>query len=294
MVVPAFGIELLGALKPLLREVRLAFLAERDGELEGRFGLGFSGASFFHAALVVFVGEGEFALRALGDPVAEGGNVGVALGTDDFAPDLEFLVLRGRGFGGANDAALLVDPNSGGDVRQLIGGADGVGGVDERRVSGLGGVVPLARGGFPACVLRGGDEFKALGFEFLIDGLPAWQIEAASSPGGPTEQEDFAAAEVGEADGLALAVGDGKVRGDAGLEEAGAEHGHFAEAPEAAFVDEGLTNFAGEAGEVERVPAFELLGQRDADISAAGALGFDFEAVDLGQCRGGDPEVAVF
>ena len=70
MVVPTFGIELLGALKPLLSEVGLAFLAEGDGEFEGRFGLGFGGAPFFHAALVVFVGEGEFALGALGDPVA--------------------------------------------------------------------------------------------------------------------------------------------------------------------------------------------------------------------------------
>ena len=125
-----------------------------------------------------------------------------------------------------------------------------MGGVDERRVSGLRRVVPLAGSSFTARVLRGGDEFKTLGLQFLIDGLPAWQIEAAPSPGGPTEQQNFATTEVGEADGLALAVGNGEVRSDAGLEKARAEHGHFAKAPEAALVDEGLTNFAGEAGEV--------------------------------------------
>ena len=169
-----------------------------------------------------------------------------------------------------------------------------MGGVDECRVSGLGLVVPFAGRGFPACVLRGGDEFKALGFEFLINDLPAWQIEAAPSPGGPTEKEDFATAEVGEADGLALAVGNGEVRGDAGLEKACAEDGHFAEAPEVALVDEGLTNFAGEAGEVEPASPLQLLGQRDADVGAAGPLRFDFEAVDAWKGRVGDPEVAVF
>ena len=101
-------------------------------------------------------------------------------------------------------------------------------GIDERGVGGFGGVVPLAGGRFPARVLRGGDEFKALGLQFLINGLPAWQIEAAPSPGGPTEQEDFAAAEVRKADGLALAVGHGEVWSDAGLQKARAEDGHFA------------------------------------------------------------------
>lgn len=51
-----------------------------------------------------------------------------------------------------------------------------MGGVDERRVSGLRRVVPLAGSSFTARVLRGGDEFKPLGLQFLIDGLPAWQI----------------------------------------------------------------------------------------------------------------------
>ena len=168
-----------------------------------------------------------------------------------------------------------------------------MGGVDECRVSGLGLVVPFAGRGFPACVLRGGDEFKALGFEFLINDLPAWQIEAAPSPGGPTEKEDFATAEVGEADGLALAVGNGEVRGDAGLEKACAEDGHFAEAPEVALVDEGLTNFAGEAGEIEPAALREALRNRDTDVRAACALRLQCELVDIRQILGTHPQLAA-
>jgi len=169
-----------------------------------------------------------------------------------------------------------------------------VSGIDERRISGLGCVVPLTGGGFPARVLRGGDEFKALGFQFLIDGLPAWQIEAAPSPGGPTEQQNLVAAEVGESDGFALTVGHGKVRGDAGLQKACAEHGHFAEAPEAAFLDKGLANFAGEAGEVDPVPSLQLFRQGDTDVGATGPLGLDLETVNRRERGGRDPEVAVF
>ncbi len=107
---------MLGAFKPLLGEVGLAFLAEDDGEFEGRFGLCLGRAALLNATLVVFVGDDEFALGALGNPIAERGDVGIALRPNDLAPDLEFLVLRGRGFGGANDTALFVDPDPGGDV----------------------------------------------------------------------------------------------------------------------------------------------------------------------------------
>ncbi len=116
MIVPAFGIELFGALKPLLGEVGLALLAEGDGEFEGRFGLGLGGAPLLDAALVLVVGKDELALGAFGDPIAQGGDVGVALGTDDLAAYFQFLVFGGRGFGGADDAALFVDPDPGRDV----------------------------------------------------------------------------------------------------------------------------------------------------------------------------------
>jgi|GEM_PF-5194481 len=116
MIVPAFGIELLGALEPLLGEVGLALLAEANGEFEGRFGFGFGGAPLLDAALVIFVGKHELAFGAFGYPVAQGGDVGVTLGPDDLAANFQFLVFGGRGFGGADDAALFVDPDPGGDV----------------------------------------------------------------------------------------------------------------------------------------------------------------------------------
>ncbi len=129
MIVRPFRIELLGALKPLLGEVGLAFPAEGDGDFEGRSGPGFGRAALFDAALVVFVGDDEFALGAFVRPIAERGYVGIALSPDGISPDPEFLVFRGCGLGGTHDAALFVDPNSRRDVGELIGGAGRVSGV---------------------------------------------------------------------------------------------------------------------------------------------------------------------
>jgi len=49
-------------------------------------------------------------------------------------------------------------------------------GVDQGRVSGLGGVVPFAGGGFAPGVLRGGDDFEVLVVKLGVKFLPAWQI----------------------------------------------------------------------------------------------------------------------
>ncbi len=79
--------------------------------------------------------------------------------------------------------------------------------VDQGCVGCLGLVVPLARCGFSASVLRGGDDFEILVLQFLVNFLPSWQIEAAPSPGCPGDDEDLLATEVREADHPALAIG---------------------------------------------------------------------------------------
>ena len=63
-------------------------------------------------------------------------------------------------------------------------------------VSGFCGVVPGSGGGFATTILRGGDDLEVRVFEFCIEFLPAWQIEFASSPTGPCDDERLLAFEV--------------------------------------------------------------------------------------------------
>ena len=57
-------------------------------------------------------------------------------------------------------------------------------------------------------------------------------------------------------DYLTLAVGDGEVGGDAGVVEASAEDGDFAQAVDVLVGDDGLADLVGEAGQVEPVAIF--------------------------------------
>jgi len=281
-------------LPPFAGQLRLAFFMQRNSKFEAGFGLLLVGAAVFEAAFVIVVGKDEFALVAFGDPVAEGVDVGGALGADDFSGDLEFLIFWGRGFRRSRDAAGFVDPDAGGDVDQLIGGADGVRGVDDGCVGGLGGVVPLACGSLTAGVLSGSDEFESFGLQFFVNGLPDRQIKTASSPGGPGEQEYFAAAEILELDLSTFAVLNAEVWGLARFEVAGAEQGNGAKTPEIAFADLSLLELGGKSSEIDRAAIAERLVERDADVTAAGTLGFDFEAVDRGEVFRLNPEFGGF
>ena len=89
--------------------------------------------------------------------------------------------------------------------------------VDQRSVGRLGRVIPLAGVRFPARILRRGDQFEPLAFQLRIEFLPARQIEAAASPGGPGQNEYFLAPEFGKPDGASLSVGNGELRGDPGV-----------------------------------------------------------------------------
>jgi hypothetical protein len=129
--------------------------------------------------------------------------------------------------------------------------------------------------------------------QFGVEFLPAWQIETAASPGGPGDYECLFASEIGKVHDLPLTVGDGEIRSDAGVIEGSAKDGNFAEAVDVLIRDDALADFVGEAGEVEPVAVFESFGERDANVGAAGALGFDLEFVDAREVLRLDPEVLI-
>ena len=92
---------------------------------------------------------------------------------------------------------------------------------------------------------------------------------------------------------LPLAVGDGEIGGDSGVVEGSAEDGDFAEAVDVLLGDDSLADFAGETGEVEPIAGFKSLRERNADVSPAGALRFDFELVNAREIFRLDPEILV-
>ena len=47
-------------------------------------------------------------------------------------------------------------------------------------------------------VLRDRDNFKIFVLQFLVERLPTWQVEAAASPGGPGDKQDFLATKINE------------------------------------------------------------------------------------------------
>jgi hypothetical protein len=47
-------------------------------------------------------------------------------------------------------------------------------------------------------VLRNRDNFKIFVLQFLVEGLPTWQVETAASPGGPGDEQDFLATKITE------------------------------------------------------------------------------------------------
>ena len=85
--------------------------------------------------------------------------------------------------------------------------------VDQRCECGLGRDDPLSGIFHAAGILRHGDDFKIFVFELLIKCLPAWQVKAAPSPGGPGYEKNFLAAKIRERMHLASHVRQRKIRG---------------------------------------------------------------------------------
>src|SRR5262249_12654528 len=160
------------------------------------------------------------------------------------------------------------------------GGADRMLRVHQRGERGLGGVIPFAGRRLAAGVLGGGDDFEILVLQLAIDFLPTWQIEPAASPGRPRHDQHFLPAELRKPDGATLTVGPAKPRGSARLTEPAAQHRNLAEAPNAGVRHVLLPDAPRETGEVEPLAILEILGDRNTDIGAAGALRLQLELIN--------------
>jgi hypothetical protein len=152
-------------------------------------------------------------------------------------------------------------------------------------------IVPAAGRGFTSGILGGGDDFEILVLELGVEFLPAWQIVAAASPGGPGYRQHLLTAEIGEVDGAAFPVGYGEIRSHPGAVEIAANHRHLAKAPNPRFMDAGLMEALGKAGEIEPGTALQYLRNWNAHVGAAGALRLQCELVDAGKIAGSDPKV---
>src|SRR5216684_3481984 len=92
---------------------------------------------------------------------------------------------------------------------------------------------------------------------------------------------------------VALAVRDGEVWRYSGIEVRAAQHRDLAETPDAGIGDDRLSHFSREAGKVEPLGFFQIFGQRNADVGAAGALRLHFEFVDARKIGGAHPEIVA-
>jgi len=155
-------------------------------------------------------------------------------------------------------------------------------GIDKRRERRFRGVVPLPSRGFTASVLGRGDNLEVRAFELVVQFLPTWQIESAPSPGCPGNEQYFLAAELRQANETARSVGDGNLRSDARFEKGTAYDGHLAKTPHArAWVrNHTLTGSPRESGQMELVATQHRGWNRNTNVGAAGALGFQLEFVD--------------
>ena len=69
--------------------------------------------------------------------------------------------------------------------------------VNEGREGRVGSVIPAAGRDFASGILGGGNDFKILVLQFRVEFLPAWQVVAAASPGGPGDHQHLLTAEIG-------------------------------------------------------------------------------------------------
>ncbi len=164
-------------------------------------------------------------------------------------------------------------------------------GVDQGRVGSFSSIVPLARSRFPTRILRGGDDFKVLIFQFRVQFLPAWQIEAASSPGCPGDNEDLFAPKVRQMDDAAFTVGSREIRREAGVEVGSTHDRDLAHAPDAGVCDKRFPSSLGKARQMEQSILTEGPRNGNADVRTAGPLLLQFEAIDARQIRRAYPEL---
>ena len=241
---------------------------------EAEFGTGelvIVGGELLEGAQVGGRGCREFVV----DPAAEQGHLG-------FGGDVGVAAAGLGGEGdvvGADDAAVFVDPEDGGDVDHVVELGEAVVGVDQAGVGRLGGLDPLA-GVLGVAIDGDGDDNEAEFFELLVDRLPPGQVVAAASPRGVGGEEHLLASVVGEGVGVAFEVGEGEVRSAEEGERLGAFAGGDAEVGGAfGGVDRGgATDQFGEASDVDAGVGGDIgvWRERVADGAEAEAFGLEF------------------
>src|SRR5579871_1118978 len=112
-----------------------------------------------------------------------------------------------------NDSSLLVDPYSRWNIHHVVELGNQMLLVDQDRVGGLGLCLlnPDARVLHATSILRNRDNFKITILQLFVDCLPAWQIVATTSPGGPGNQQDLLSTKIGERALNAGGIRQGKV-----------------------------------------------------------------------------------
>ena len=99
-------------------------------------------------------------------------------------------------FGGPDDFAAFIDPNSGWHVYHAIQRGYGVLFVDQNGVFGTGFLNPRTGVLDASDIFGDGYDFEILILVFSVEFLPARQIETAASPGSPSDQQNTLAAEL--------------------------------------------------------------------------------------------------
>lgn len=207
LVVPVVGCEALSFLEVRDGGIAMACVIEVLGQ--GELGVGLEAfRRLGREALAQLIrAQDKFTLRAFGDPIAH--CVEIRRGFE-VGEGFEAIVRKSH-FGRPNDFALLVDPDTGGHVDEPVEPRDDLLLINQHSEIGIRFGDPRAGIANSAGILRDGQDFEIFAAQFLVEGLPPGQVKAAPSPGGPSEQQDFLAAKVGERVHLAIHVRQGEI-----------------------------------------------------------------------------------
>jgi hypothetical protein len=139
--------------------------------------------------------QSESALRSIGDPISKRLLIGLALclqlahrvGGNRIVRVIHLSECIGDagGFTWTDYLAAFVDPDGSRHVDHVVKFGDQMLPIDQAWVCELGRLDPRLGGSIAAAVEGDRDWHESFWTEFLVEGLPDWQVKAASSPRGP-------------------------------------------------------------------------------------------------------------
>ena len=132
------------------------------------------------------------ALVALVQPIQQSGEIGLRVD----AVHALVPIVDERDFVGTYHLAVFINPDAGGHVHHAVQRGDGVLFVDENGVIRIRFFNPRTGIFDAADIFRYRNDFEILILVFGVEFLPAWQIEAAASPGCPGDQQYALASEI--------------------------------------------------------------------------------------------------